>query len=744
MANATTSTKALSLSIVTFKAIVDFAWTSLDGTTKGLPPGSDLYLTGTVMRDARGLDGKDLRVFGRTDVAGIDGFKFEETDEVIDGGRVYALQVRLPSGTSAYKLAHGNARTAQNPPPSLESVTKGLASTSDVSGTAIDPRTLRGNDGISYAAARLSTNGADLTGPGVMFKRENPDGLLVVGDADKELPPEIVGTWRDVPFGRGADYDDGLVDLPLFLAGVPDTQPPRLLNVRARDSESVLFSFDEAIQSVGVTVGVTFGDDAGAVPVIETIVGQPVSTQLVVRTGAMQNDTAHAVVISGLADARNNALPGPITGGFTSPAFFQPFQPLIDDTPPAVSSARATSPTEIEIVFTERLSEASVALTDFSIGGTDAPSVTAVRVAGGGLRVLLTTSQQQRQANYTVTVENVTDVAGNVLTSVTVPFLGFGEFDPPEIVRVVPLSPTSIALVWNEPVTAQSAARLTSYTVSEVQVTAVRAGSADELKNAAFNATFAPLRADIVILTTTSMTGGGSYTVRAEGVADLSGNESDTTVSFTAVATPPTVTVLLTYLISDSATVIGVGAGGAPGTPSRALSPSTLSQQREGVFVLGTALNQGGTQPISAHAFTTALTGFPADGASLDGVEPELRDDGQNGDRVAGDNIYTLRIQNVPVGSTLSWKAFASFTTAFGAQNPGFPGAAFADAPRGPSVFGDGQEYPGNDNAVFLVGDDDGDGVVTIECLFGDEITFKRKTGFPAFHMAFGGARRAE
>ncbi|HEY1099776.1 MAG TPA: hypothetical protein VGF99_12655, partial [Myxococcota bacterium] len=72
------------------------------------------------------------------------------------------------------------------------------------------------------------------------------------------------------------------------------------------------------------------------------------------------------------------------------------------------------------------------------------------------------------------------------------------------------------------------------------------------------------------------------------------------------------------------------------------------------------------------------------------------------------------------------------------------PGAAFADAPRGPSAFSDGQEFPGNDNAVFIVGDDDGDGTVTIDCLFGDEITFKRKTGFPAFHFALGTARRVE
>jgi hypothetical protein len=190
--------------------------------------------------------------------------------------------------------------------------------------------------------------------------------------------------------------------------------------------------------------------------------------------------------------------------------------------------------------------------------------------------------------------------------------------------------------------------------------------------------------------------------------------------------------------------VVGVGAGGSAGVPARALSPSSFDQQREGMFVLGTALNDSGSAPIDSHPFTTALGGFPLEGSPLDGVEPELHDDGQNGDATANDNIYTVLIPDVPLGSTLSWKAFASFTTTFAAANPGFPGAAFADAARGPSVFGDGQEYPGNDNAVLLISDSDGDGRIRIENLFGDEITFKRKTGFPAFHWAIDRARRIE
>jgi hypothetical protein len=741
--------RGLSLAAVTFKAVVDFAWRSVDGSERGLPPGEGLWLTGTVLRDARALDGADLRVSGRSDVPGVDGFELVPIDESYQGATVYAVSLRLPAGAFAYKLAYGRAGDANNPPPTLETVTKGLATRNDFGGVAVDPVSGRGADGQSYVGARLSLNGQDLAGAGVLFKRENPDPIVVVGEADRALAPDVVGTWRDVPFGSGADYDDGLVELPLGQAGVVDTAGPRLLGARARDSESVLLSFDEAVQVTNGAeplVRVT-GDDGVDLPIVEVFVGQPLTNQIVVQTGAMANDAAYSLLIGGLSDVADNAQSQAVTTGFTSPAQFQPFTPIIDDVPPVVVSVRATSPTELEVAFNERVTDDAGGQAHYALardGAGAVPTIVSSRLAGGGVRAILTTSAQERQAPYVLTVSDVSDVNGNVLSSAPTAFPGFGEFDPPAIARIQPLGPTRLALIWNEALNAESAVRQTNYLVSEVEITGVVFGGQDSLRSAAFNATYAPLRTDVVILTTTPMTGGGTYTVTAEGVTDLSGNASSEAQAFTALATAPLVDVVLSYQISDTQGVVGVGAGGALGVPGRALSPSSFDQQREGLFVLGTALSETGSGPIASHPFTVALGGFPAEGSPLDGVEPELLDDGTDGDVAANDNIYTVVISGVPLGSTLSWKAFASFTTSFAAANPSFPGAAFADATRGPSVFGDGQEFPGNDNAVLLIADADGDGRITIENLFGDEITFKRKTGFPAFHMAIDRARRIE
>ena len=737
----------LSLAKITFRAVVDFAWRSIDGSERGLPPGEGLYVTGTVLKEARALNGADQRVAGRTDIAGVSGFELLPSEEEVEGAPVYELTLRLPAGSYAFKFAHGTVADSINPPATLETVTKNLATRNDASGVTVDPRTGLGKDGKSYAGARLSLTGQDVPGQGVLFKRENPDEVLIVGQADRVLPIRIVGTWRDVPFGSGRDYDDGLVELPMLEAGVDDETAPKVLGVRARDSESVLVSFDEAVFPAASGIVARLNSEAAELEVVGTFVGQPLPNQLVVQTTTMDVDMAHTLLIGGVQDALGNEMNSPVTAGFTSPAQVTPFTPLVDENPPTVLSVIPSAPDKIEVTFSERVASSSVALENFVLshasGGT-APTLQGVRLEGGNIRAVLTTTEQERQASYRLQVVDIEDIAGNAMEETQISFTGFGEFEPPQIEWVRAVTPTRIAVKWNENVTADTAGSLSKYSLSGGSLNGVQFSASDELRSASFNPTWAPLAADLVVLRVSGLSGGQTYTLRAEGVEDLSGNLSDAEVTFEAVPSAPTVDVYVSYLVSDTAGVVGVGAGGASASPARSLSGATLDQQREGLFVVGTALTEDGAEPISNHAFTSALGGFPDDGAPLIGVEAQMTDDGMGGDLVAGDRVYTLRIQDVPLGSTLSWKAFAPFTTTFGQANPQVPGAAFADAELGPSVFSDGQEYPGNDNAVYLVADLDGDGQIWIENLFGDEITYKRTTGLPAFQYVVDRSRRRE
>jgi len=735
---------ALSLTQVTFHAVVEHAFTSIDGSERGLPDGSELYLTGTIMQDARALDGADLRVQGRTDVAGVPGFAFVDDGTTAEGDAQLTLSIRVPPGTYAFKLAHGREGDHLNPAQTLEGVTKALSTRNDAAGVRVDPRSMLGQDGLSYAGARLSVDGQDVPGPGVLFKRETPDVILTVGEDDVELAPVVISAWRDVPFGQGRDYDDGLLDMPLLREGDVDEQGPVLTQAAARDSESVLLSFDERITAVDVGSVTVTGEDDVALRVIDVVVGAPLPNQLLVRVGAMALAARYEVRVAGVEDDDGNST-DEVRATLSSPTSFVPFTPVVDEDAPVVTAAVATSPTSMELRFNERLDPSSVTLAQFSLShrtNGDAPDLLGVRLKDGDRTVALTTGPQERQSAYRVSFSDVEDLAGNGTGDVDVDVDGYGEFDPPTMEWAYAISPTQVVVKWSEPVEAVSAGQGTNYTLNGPIVEGVRFSGAETTLASAFNTSWAPTRSDVVVLTTSPMNDGAAYDLTAVGVQDLSGNESGDTASFVGVGAVRTVDVLLTYTISDLEVVIGVGSGGAAGVPARAISEDTLAEQREGVFVLGTALTDDGSAPLASSPINDALSGFPEEGAPLDGVEPQLLDDGTQGDETAGDGVYSLLVQDVPLGTTFAYKAFASFTAAFGASNPEVPGAAFADATMGPSVFGDGQEYPGNDNAVLLLGSPDLPAVIEVNNLFGDEITFKRKTGFPAFHFVLDDAGR--
>ena len=749
----------LTLHRVTVRAVPGHAWTSIDGAQRGLPAGDGLYITGTITQAARAADGADIRVSGRPDVAGRQGFELLPSTESVSGKPVYAVDLLLPTGTYALKFAHGVPRDAVAPPATLETVTKALCTTNDATGVQVNPITMVGEDGLSYAGARLSLGGDDAPGPGVLFKRENPDVVVNVAGGDVVTPAYIIGTWRDVPFGRGRDYDDGKRDLGLIADGQQDVSGPLPIAAEARDSESVLLSFNKAISTQPTDLQATVTDEEG-VPLSASVlaVGIPGPTQAVLRTGPMALNRGYTVLVTRAADVAAHVATDPRTVAFTSPGAFTPFTPVVDTDPPAVVSVLASGPTTLQVRFTERVAataaEAAHYQIDLAAGGSG-PAVISGRITDAGRSVLLTTEPQQALAAYVLQVSTVDDRATppNQLASQQVAFEGFGDSTPPQLLDARAVTPTQILLRFNEPLDAASASSVANYAITSqgggglggLAVAAALASHSADVALGAFNADWAPLRTDLVVLTLAdAMQPTRAYTVTATSVLDRVGNPSAATADFMGISEAPRVTVDVRYLISATAQVVGIGSGGAAGVPPRAVAPSRLATEREGLFILGTALTIDGASPVSSHPMTAGLGGFPDEGAPLDGVEPQLRDDGMGGDETAGDNIYTLRVTNVPLGSVVSYKAFASYSTAYRDANPSDPLAAFADDPAGPRVFSDGQEYPGNDNAVWLLADLDGNGRVVLDNLFGDEISFKRKTGFRPFAWVVDTWRRQE
>jgi len=97
-----------------------------------------------------------------------------------------------------------------------------------------------------------------------------------------------------------------------------------------------------------------------------------------------------------------------------------------DTTPPTLASAYATSATAVEVTFDEQVDQTTAeTIANYSIGNL---TITDAILQSLGKTVELITTAQDEVYNYTITVNNVEDLAGNViLPNSTIGFTGYEE-----------------------------------------------------------------------------------------------------------------------------------------------------------------------------------------------------------------------------------------------------------------------------------------------------------------------------
>jgi len=97
-----------------------------------------------------------------------------------------------------------------------------------------------------------------------------------------------------------------------------------------------------------------------------------------------------------------------------------------DTTPPTLASAYATSATAVEVTFDEQVDQTTAqTIANYSIGNL---TITDAILQSLGKTVELITTAQDEGYNYTITVNNVEDLAGNViLPNSTIGFTGYEE-----------------------------------------------------------------------------------------------------------------------------------------------------------------------------------------------------------------------------------------------------------------------------------------------------------------------------
>jgi hypothetical protein len=189
---------------------------------------------------------------------------------------------------------------------------------------------------------------------------------------------------------------------------------------------------------------------------------------------------------------------------------------------PQLIGSAIINPTLVELTFSESIEQASAQNNNsYSINNGIVIS-SAVQVSGNKVR--LQTTQHQPNVTYTVVVNNIKDLAGNVISSSnnSAQYSYVGDTTPPTLVSAAVLSSTSVQLLFSEGLDNSSAQNKSNYSINNGVTVSTAALSTDKKK---------------VTLTTSQFTTNTNYIVTVSNVKDLAGNiiSSNNTATYSFV-----------------------------------------------------------------------------------------------------------------------------------------------------------------------------------------------------------------
>ncbi|AZN41754.1 Ig-like domain-containing protein [Paenibacillus albus] len=195
------------------------------------------------------------------------------------------------------------------------------------------------------------------------------------------------------------------------------------------------------------------------------------------------------------------------------------FKGTNDHNKPYVKSVSVLSNSTVEVQFSEQVNaDQAKKASNYTINNN--LKVTNVILDTGGDTVILTTSKQTDAVLYTLTVQGISDLAGNLMDKATgLYFGGFIDRTAPTVVGIQAAA-RQVVLTYSERLDASTANRVSNYKLSG-NLGTVKSAVYDDAKKS-------------VTLTTNAQTPGGVYSVTINQVKDLSGNAiaTDTRIQF--------------------------------------------------------------------------------------------------------------------------------------------------------------------------------------------------------------------
>lgn len=335
------------------------------------------------------------------------------------------------------------------------------------------------------------------------------------------------GTSYTLTVGNGSatikDSTNNLLSATANSAAFSGDGKPTVTAATSPNPTTVQVTFSEAVETATATTSTNYvigGCTAGTMAVTSAALSSATTVLLGVTPTGVTNGSTCTVTVSNVKDLNTNVIGGSNTANFT--------YATADTTVPYLSSVAPTSNTVVRVTFNENVDISSAGFgahlaANYAIsGGLTVASVNCV----SQLVCDLTTSSQNF-ANYTLTVSNIKDTAGNVIgTPASMTFTGIAPADTtaPTVLLAQVQTGTSVKVYFSEAVDLTTAQTTGNYAINNGLTVSSAVRQADPT---------------IVLLTVSAMTSGTSYTVTVTGVKDLANNtiSGSNTATFTGIDT---------------------------------------------------------------------------------------------------------------------------------------------------------------------------------------------------------------
>ncbi|KUO73398.1 MAG: hypothetical protein APF77_10090 [Clostridia bacterium BRH_c25] len=309
------------------------------------------------------------------------------------------------------------------------------------------------------------------------------------------------------------------------MAGTADTKAPTVSgNVIVKNNQRIILNFSDAhgidkataenIENYSIDNGLVI---TGIVAKDEVDDDYGYYDQVEISTEPMEVNKRYTLTIENLAD-------GSVSKNVISKAITKQFGGMsADTTAPKTGAIKVYGDSMVEIAFTDTNRMDAATLTDVNNytfdNGLQVLKAEIVRPTKPdtdlGKTVVLTTSTMDTATTYKVTIENIADEFGNVITKVnnrSIPRSQGADIKPPTVTKVVWTSLTQVKVTFDERLDVNSANDPANYVLNNNLGAVLKAevSASDDYK--------------VVKLTTATQATNKNYTITINGVMDRLGN----------------------------------------------------------------------------------------------------------------------------------------------------------------------------------------------------------------------------